>query len=127
MSELFTTQLDNNVSDITKLNARGYSLSGSIAGDRKIVQNIKDTKYNYIASGNYDKTNEYIDSKTKHSNPLDNFVDWAAGGHGNAKKFDDQVNSSVEYLRDSYDTATSIPKYLMYGGLALLVLYIIKK
>ena len=127
MAELFMNQLDNNIDTITKMNNRGYSLTGSIGGDRKTISNIKNIKNEYITSGQYDKTNAYIDSKTKHTNVLDNITDMLVGGHGNAKQFDKKINDGVEYLTDTYNEVTSVPKYLMYAGIALLVLYILKK
>ena len=127
MAELFTNQLDNNIDVITKMNNRGYSLTGSYSRDRKIINNIVDTKREYITSGNFDKTNAYIDSKTKHTNVLDNITDMLVGGHGKAKEFDKKIESGVEYISDTYNEVTSVPKYLMYAGIAFLVLYILKK
>ena len=126
MAEMFTNQLNDNIDVITKMNNRGYSLTGSIDGDRKTISNIQNIKREYITSGQYDRTDAYIDSRTRHTNFLDNIVD-SVVGHGNAKAFDKKIESGIEYVTDTYNNVSVMPRYFMYGAIGLLILYMLKK
>ena len=131
MADLFTKQLDSVNSTIYKMNKKGYVLSGSYAGDKNLISENKKTKNEYISSGAYDRTNAFIDSKTKHSNPLDNLTDYIVGGHSKAKKIDDAIGGGIDYVSSKYDSVMNIgnsaKKIGIIVGVVVLLTWIVKK
>ena len=107
--------------DIARMNASGYVLTRSVDTDRKMIEMNKQTYDDYIARR---------DEEPKHSNWLDNVTD-KIFGHETATNVDRYVETGVSQIKegvtDIYNTATSIPTYIKWGAIALVVYLIIKK